>query len=128
MTFFNDQISQMLLMPLAKEDVSQRAGTGTQKLSYLTSPHVIETANRIFGHGNWSTEIMNIHQVDKTVYEKPPYKAGDSPKEMISIAYTCHIKLTVTGEAGVVSHEDVGFGDGVAGNTPHGIHSCIELG
>ncbi len=119
--FFSDETIDQLNEPLSKESVKTRDGTGNQKLSYLAAFHVINEANRIFGYGKWSTEIMHLHQVDKTEYIKIP------DKEMVSISYTCHLKLTVTGVPSMVSHEDVGFGNGVAGNAAYGIASCIEL-
>ena len=126
-SFFTDDVIQALETKLASEDVKQRDGTGGQKLSYLASPMVISNANRIFGFGNWSTEIMSIKQADKTEYEKAPYNAGDEPKKMVSYSYLCHLRLTVTSGDKTVSHEDTGFGNGVAGATAHGIGSCIEL-
>jgi len=125
--FFPDETVKLLNEELSKDDVKTREGTGKQKLSYIASYHAINEANRIFGFGDWGTEIMHIHQVDKTEYEKKGYKQDDPPKPMVSISYTCHLKLTVTSKEGSVSHEDIGFGNGVAGNTPHGIGSCIEL-
>ena len=125
--FFEDHTIQLLNEELAKDDVKTRKGTGSQKLSYIASYHAINEANRIFGFGNWSTEIMHIHQADRMTYEKPGYKVDDAPKEMISICYTCHLKLTVRSGDNIVSHEDTGFGNGVAGHTAHGIGSCIEL-
>lgn len=127
MSFFDDSIIEELNEPLSKENVKQREGTGSNKLSYLASHHVINEANRLFGFGMWGTEIMHLHQVDKTQYEKPPYKAGDDPKPMVSISYLCQIKLTVSNGKETISHEDTGFGNGVAGDTAYGISSCIEL-
>jgi DNA recombination protein Rad52 len=127
MSFFEDKTIQLLKEPLAVEDVKHRKGTGNQQLSYVASYHVINEANRIFGFGMWSTEIQYLHQVDKTIYVKPPYKAGEDPKEMISMSYLCQLKLTVANGEKTVSHADTGFGNGVAGNTAHGIGSVIEL-
>ena len=127
MSFFTKEIIAKLNEPLAKEAVSQREGTGKNKLSYLASHYVIEQANQLFGHGMWGTEIQHLHQVDKTQYEKPPYKAGDAPKQMVSISYLCQLKLTVNNGTSVVSHEDSGFGNGVAGDSACGSASCIEL-
>jgi DNA recombination protein Rad52 len=126
MSIFDADKIALMNESLSRDDVKTREGTGGQKLSYIPSYHAINEANRLFGFGGWNTEIMHIHQVDKTIYEKKGYKQGDPPKEMISISYTCHLKLIVNGE-GSASHEDIGFGNGVAGNTPHGIGSCIEL-
>ncbi len=125
--FFPSDKIDLLLEDISKEDVKTREGIGSQQLSYIASYHAINEANRIFGFGNWSTEIMHIHQVDKSVYEKPGYKPDDPPKEMISISYLCHLKLIVSNGEKTVSHEDTGFGNGVAGNNAYGIGSCIEL-
>jgi len=121
---FPGHILQKLKEPLASEHVLTREAANNQKLSYLPAHYIIEQANSIFGFGEWSTEIMSLRQVDKTEYEKPPYNAGDKPKPMISISYLCDLKLTVHNKT---SHEDTGFGNGVAGATAHGIASCIEL-
>ena len=125
--FFIDETTALLKEELSSEDVKTRKGTGDQKLSYIASFHAINEANRIFGFGNWSTEIMFLHQVDKTEYEKKAYNADEKPKPMVSISYTCHLKLTVSNGDRTVTHEDCGFGNGVAGNNAYGIGSCIEL-
>jgi len=125
--FFDKPTIAKLSEKLAKEDIKSRKGTGTEMLSYLASHHVIAEANRIFGFGNWATEVMSLKQVDRTEYEKPPYKAGDPPKQMISISFLCHTKLTIQQGDRSVSHEDTGFGNGVAGANAYGIGSCIEL-
>ena len=133
--FFSEKVSWQLSSPLPREAIAQRKGSGSEMLSYLPSPYVIAKANEIFGFGNWSTEIMSLRQVDKTEYEKPPYKAGEAPKQMVSISYLCDLKLSVGACDSLVEHfgdrvnvyEDVGFGNGVAGNNAYGIGSCIEL-
>lgn len=125
--FFSTTTIAKLNAELSKDDVKTRKGSGTQQLSYIPSFHAINEANRIFGFGNWSTEIMHLHQIDKSIYEKPGYKPNDPPKEMISISYLCHLKLVVTNGDREAYHEDTGFGNGVAGNSAHGIGSCIEL-
>mgnify|MGYP001073466601 CR=1 FL=1 len=124
---FSDEQVVLLKEPVLKEDVKTREGTGKTQLSYLASFHVIAEANRIFGFDAWDSEILSLSQVDKTEYEKPPYKAGDDPKQMISISYLCKLRVTVKAGENQVIREDVGFGNGVAGNTAYGIGSCIEL-
>lgn len=124
---FDTKQQEILKEPLNLEHIKTRDGTGDTKLSYLASHHVIDEANRIFGFGMWGTEIQILKQIDRTEYEKPAYKQGDKPKQMISISYICQLKLTVNGADGAISHEDTGFGNGVAGNTPYGLGSCIEL-
>jgi len=125
-TSFED-IREKLDEPLIKEKVKQRDGTGNTKLSYLPSFHVINEANRIFGYGNWDTEILTLREADRTQYDKPPRNPSDTPKAMISIAYLCSLRLTVRQGDEVTVKEDTGYGDGVAGDTAYGKGSCIEL-
>lgn len=124
---FTDNQIELLNEPLLKEDVKTRDGTGNTKLSYLASYHVIAEANRIFGFDGWDSEILSLSQVDKTEYEKPPYKAGDDPKQMVSISYLCKLRVTIKAGETTSTREDVGFGNGVAGATAYGVGSCIEL-
>ena len=124
---FSEEQVKLLNEPLLKENVKSRDGTGGTQLSYLASFHVIEEANRIFGFDKWGTEILSLQQIDRTEYEKEPYKAGDPMKKMLSISYLCKLRLTVKGENGEVVKEDTGFGNGVAGNTAYGVGSVIEL-
>jgi len=126
-SIFNANQIKKLDRPLAQESVKKRKGGGKDLLSYLAGYQVISTANEIFGYGNWSTEIMHIQQVNKEHYEKPPYNAGDEPKKMVTVAYTCQLKLSVraSGASEWVSHEDIGFGDGVSGD--YALNSSIEL-
>ena len=124
---FNEEQKILLGEPLLKENVKTREGTGKTQLSYLASFHVIEEANRIFGFDGWNSEILDLRQIDKTEYEKKPYKAGDDPKPMISISYLCKLRVTVKAGDKDVIKEDVGFGNVVAGSTAYGIGSCIEL-
>jgi len=125
--FFNSETKALLNGKLAKESIKTRDGGGNEKLSYLPAHHIIREANRIFGFGCWSTEIGILKQIDRTQYKKPHWKAGEPEKEMISISFLCQLKLTVTSGDKTVSHEDTGFGNGVAADTAYGIGSCIEL-
>jgi DNA recombination protein Rad52 len=122
-----DTIKEELEKPLIKEHVKQRDGTGNTKLSYLPSFHVINEANRIFGFGNWDTEILTLKEANRKEYEKE--WQGDK-KPMVSVAYLCNLRLTVRQGEEVSVHEDTGFGDGTGGNaenTAYGICSAIEL-
>jgi len=124
---FTEEQKVFLNEPLVVENVSKRDGTGTTKLSYLASHHVIAEANRIFGFDGWSTEILVLKQIDRTEYEKAPYKPNDEPKPMISISYLCTLRVEVKSGETTVTKEDTGFGNGVAGFSAYGIGSCIEL-
>ena len=116
-----DQIT-LLNEPLSQDNVSTREGTGNTKLSYIAGHKAISEANRIFGFGNWGTEIQMLQQVDKSKYDKAGYNGG-ADKPMINVIYTCHMKLMV----GDRSHEDIGFGNGSGADTPYGLGQSIEL-
>jgi len=124
---FTEATVNLLGESLSKDDVKTRDGTGNTTLSYLPSYHVINEANRIFGYDMWNTEILSLQQIDRTEYEKDPYKAGDPKKQMVSISYLCKLRITVKCDGSEVVKEDTGFGNGVAGMTAYGIGSCIEL-
>lgn len=118
-----DSQTNLLKEPLLKEDVKTREAYGSGTLSYIAGFHAINEANRIFGFDGWTTEILTLREVSKVSYIKPAFKSDDKEKPMVSIAYLCTLRLTV----GECTHEDTGFGDGVAGDTPSGLHSAIEL-
>jgi DNA recombination protein Rad52 len=124
--FSQDQIT-LLESPLITSNIKTRDGGGNTKLSFITGHHAISECNRIFGFGNWQTEIQNLKQVDRTEYSKKGYGQNDPPKKMVAIAYICQLKLTVSGEGQSASHEEVGFGNGSGADTAHGIGSSIEL-
>jgi len=119
----NDDQEKRLKEPLLSENIKTREAFGSGVLSYIPGHIAIDTANNIFGFDGWSTEILTLREVNKQAYIKPPYKHGDKEKPMISIAYLCTMRLTVGG----CVHEDTGFGDGVAGDTPTGVSAAIEL-
>ena len=124
---FNEEIEGKLNEPLDVSNIKQREGGGKTKLSYLTGHHVIEEANRLFGFGNWQTEIQSLKQVDRSQYEKPAYNSGESPKQMIAISYLCQLKVTVKCGDATNSYEDTGFGSGVGRDVAAGIMASIEL-
>ena len=125
---FTDEQLELLNSPLLAENVKHREAYGSGKLSYIAGFHAIDMANKIFGYDGWSTEILILKEVNRVSYIKPPYNSGDKEKPMVSIAYMCNLRLTVTTDDGKeVVKEDTGFGDGVAGDTPSGMHSAIEL-
>jgi DNA repair and recombination protein RAD52 len=67
---------------------------------------VIETANRIFGYGNWNYNISSLTQVSQEVNHNQNH----------IICYKAVINITVHDiqHSKSVSREDVGFGSGIA--------------
>ena len=79
---------------------------GNINLSYLEGFDLIETANKIFGHGNWSYSITSLDQVSQET----------NANQNIVICYKAIVKLTVYSldHSKHISKEDVGFGTGIA--------------
>jgi len=101
---FNDKTNQVLAYELDNSRIKSRQ-KGNITLSYLEGFDIIETANRVFGYGNWSysTKLELISQeVNQNQNHVICYKALVS----IVIHDVSHSKQ--------VSREDVGFGTGIA--------------
>jgi len=79
---------------------------GNINLSYLEGFDLIETANKIFGHGNWSYSITSLDQVSQET----------NSNQNVVICYKAVVKLTVYSldHTKHISKEDVGFGTGIA--------------
>lgn len=79
---------------------------GNISLSYLEAFDIIESANKIFGYGNWSYSISSLVQVSQE----------QNHNQNVVICYKAVVRvvakdITHTKE---VSREDVGFGSGIA--------------
>ncbi len=79
---------------------------GNISLSYIEGHDVIETANKIFGFGNWSYSISKLEQVSQEQNQNQNHV----------ICYKAVVQVLVHNENHIqdVSREDVGFGTGVA--------------
>ena len=79
---------------------------GNINLSYLEGFDLIETSNKIFGHGNWSYSITSLDQVSQET----------NTNQNVVICYKAVVKLTVYSldHSKHISKEDVGFGTGIA--------------
>ena len=77
---------------------------GNISLSYIEGHDVIETANKVFGFGNWSYSISKLEQVSQ------------EQNQNHVICYKAIVQVLVHSENHTqdVSREDVGFGTGVA--------------
>jgi len=107
--FIPDQVSSMTAK-LEGTTVRQRSQGGRQ-LSYVEGYHVINEANRIFGFGNWSTDVLDLRCVEATAQNVYNYQGRE--KEGYLIAYTATVRVTVHHEAGDQAHTDVGYGEGI---------------
>ncbi|MDX4037859.1 Rad52/Rad22 family DNA repair protein [Aliarcobacter skirrowii] len=79
---------------------------GNVTLSYLEGFDILETANSIFGFGNWSYSISKLEQVSQEQNQNQNHV----------ICYKAIVQVLVHSENHTldVSREDVGFGTGVA--------------
>jgi len=101
---FNDKTNQVLGYELESSRIKSRQ-KGNITLSFLSGFDIIETANRVFGFGNWdySTKLEVVSQeVNQNQNNVICYKALVN----IVVHDASHTKL--------VSREDVGFGTGIA--------------
>jgi DNA repair and recombination protein RAD52 len=102
---FNDKQNQVLAYELDSSRIKNRS-KGNINLSYLEAFDVLETANRIFGYGNWSYAITSLEEVSQET----------NSNQNIIIAYRAVVNVTVNdlSHNKHISREDVGFGSGIA--------------
>jgi len=84
--FTPEQIAQ-LDQPLDPKRVKHRQGGGGMQLSYLKGHDAIDTANKIFGYGNWGYDLMGV--------ELQNVQSEDGG--IIGGYYAARVKLTVVG-------------------------------
>lgn len=94
---------------LNKELDSNRVKTrekGNVSLSYIEGFDVIDTANLIFGYGNWSYLISKLEQVSQE----------QNHNQNFVVCYKAVVKLIIKDENHTksISRQDVGFGTGVS--------------
>ena len=79
---------------------------GNISLSYIEGHDVIETANKVFGFGNWSYSISKLEHVSQEQNQNQNHV----------ICYKAIVQVLIHSENHTldVSREDVGFGTGVA--------------
>lgn len=102
---FNDKQNQVLAYELDSSRIKSRQ-KGNITLSYLEGFDVIETANKIFGYGNWEYNITKLEQVSQELNQNQNHV----------ICYKAIVKVVVHDmqHSKFVSREDVGFGTGIA--------------
>ena len=102
---FVDKQIQVLKYDIEPSRIKSRT-KGNINLSYLEGFDLIETANKIFGHGNWSYSITSLDQVSQET----------NSNQNVVICYKAVVKLTVYSldHTKHITKEDVGFGTGIA--------------
>ena len=104
---FNDQQTKALSSELSSDRIKVRDKANI-KLSYLEGFDIIDTANNIFGYGNWAYTISSLEQVSQEV----------NANQNVVICYKAIVKVDVydIDHSTMISRQDVGFGTGVARN------------
>ncbi len=102
---FNDNQINSLKNELNPKRVKTR-NKGNINLSYLEGFDIIETANNIFGFGNWSYTVTKIDQVSQETNTNQNYV----------VCYKAVVRILVYNNSHTlqVNREDVGFGSGIA--------------
>ena len=102
---FNDKQNQVLAYELDSSRIKSRS-KGNVNLSYLEGFDIIQTANKIFGYGNWDYTVSKLEQVSQEVNQNQNH----------IICYKAVIQIVVHDlqHSKHVSREDVGFGTGIA--------------
>jgi DNA repair and recombination protein RAD52 len=102
---FNDKQTQALSYEIDSSRVKNRS-KGNINFSYLEGFDIIETANKIFGYGNWSYAITSLSQASQELNHNQNHVICYKSVVNITVYDTHHVKH--------ISREDVGFGSGIA--------------
>lgn len=97
------KVTPELRKKLDPSHVSQRKQGGTQ-VSYVEGWHVIAELNRIFGHGEWTRETLDVSCVSER-----ESKVGREQKDGWRVTYTARVRVTVAG----VARDGCGAGHGI---------------
>ncbi len=79
---------------------------GNISLSYIEGFDVIDTANKVFGFGNWSYSISKLDQVSQEI--------NQNQNNVVCYKAVVKIQIHNTNHTLDVNRQDVGFGTGVA--------------
>ena len=102
---FDQSQNQALAQELESTRIKSRQ-KGDVELSYLEGFDVIDTANRIFGYGNWCYNISVLEQVSQ--------EANQNQNIVICYKAIVAVKILDVEHEHPISREDVGFGTGIA--------------
>ena len=102
---FNDKQTQVLAYELDSSRIRSRS-KGNITFSYLEGFDIIETANKIFGYGNWDYSITSLTQVSQ--------ETNQNQNNIICYKAVVNVVVHDLQHSKHVSREDVGFGTGIA--------------
>ena len=102
---FNDKQIEVLNQELSINRIKSRQ-KGNINLSYLEGFDILETANRVFGFGNWSYTVSKLESVSQEINTNQNHVICYKAIISITVLDTEHLKQ--------LNREDVGFGTGIA--------------
>jgi DNA repair and recombination protein RAD52 len=102
---FNQKQLETLNSALDTNRIKTR-NKGNIQLSYIEGHSVIETANNVFGFGNWDYTISKLEQVSQEM--------NQNQNNVVCYKATVQVLVHNENHSQDVSREDVGFGTGVA--------------
>ena len=104
---FNDKQTQVLSYELENSRIKTRSkGNSNIILSYLEGHDIIETANKVFGYGQWSYSLSKLEKVSQELNQN----------ENVVLCYKAIVNVTIYDiqHTKQIGREDVGFGTGIA--------------
>ena len=102
---FNDKQAQVLAYELDNSRIKSRT-KGNVELSYLEGFDIIDTANKIFGFGNWTYAISTLELVSQ--------ETNQNQNSVICYKAIVNVVIHDLQHSKHISREDVGFGTGIA--------------
>jgi recombination DNA repair RAD52 pathway protein len=78
---------RVLMTPIRASRVSSRR-QGGKDLHYVEAWEIKAHLTRIFGFGNWDSEIVDYHHIGDRAYTK-------DGKDMVEVIYNCRVQLTI---------------------------------
>ena len=110
-----DEQKAMLAGKLSPDVVKARK-QGGRNVSYIEGWYAVQTANRIFGVGEWSYQINKLVLIGEREFMKP--NDDGTTRKGYEVAYLAEIQVNA---ANTYFH-DVGFGNGTDYNSPLSAH------
>lgn len=102
---FNEKQLQVLNQELDNNRIKSRS-KGNVVLSYIEGYSVIETANKVFGFGNWTYSVSKLDQVSQEV--------NQNQNNIVCYKAVVQVQVHSVDHLQDVLREDVGFGTGTA--------------
>ena len=102
---FTDKQQQVLSYEIEPNRIKTRE-KGNMSLSYLEGFDIIETANKIFGFGNWTYAISTLELVSQ--------ETNQNQNSVICYKAIVNVVIHDLQHSKHISREDVGFGTGIA--------------